>query len=173
MNHTEVSIAGTCQRVKDEINNVLDYTDIGKDDIFEVFDTDIMSISHFKRKGFYRVPCAACEAYLGEPVTRDGYQIYELAYQSMVFITGEMLNPFYRIISLKTKCHTSMDCNDSAEYYEQGVSLSQTGIYTIPTGLGRPVRLSMASMSDITQMSGWVASSGAIGDYGRYGIYRG
>lgn len=151
MNHAEVSIAGMCQRVKYEIDNVLDYTDIGKDNVFEVRGTDIMPISSFKSKPFYRVPCTTCEVYLREIIASGGYQIYELAYQTTTFYTGAILRPFYRIISLESKPTALPDCGDNSEPCGHGVLLPQAGVYTIPTSTGRPIRFATDSTVDVTR----------------------
>lgn len=171
MNHAEVSIVGMHQRAKDEITNVLNCTNIGSDDVFEVLGTDIMSISYFKRKKFYRIPCTACDAYLREGIPRYNQKMYELAYLSTTSIIGGTMEPFYRIVVLESKAPVSTCGNDSVEYYEQGVSLSQTGIYTIPTGIGRPVRFATVSIPDATQMSDGDVSSGIIMNYDGFDIY--
>lgn len=101
MNHTEVRFSCICQKVKDEITNVLDCTYIGIDDTFTVSNTNIVEVEQFKSRNFYRVPCTACEAYIKKYIPRNRYQSYDFAYLTEHLLDGTKITPHYRIIRLK------------------------------------------------------------------------
>lgn len=164
MNYTgDLSYAD--KKARDEISRVLDSTDIGKDDIFELTGTDTISISFFNinRRGFYRVPCSVCNVYVRKITRIDGQLIYELAYQSTVFIDGKIIPPFYRIIYLKRKAPVMTFMYDNIVHIEHTVQSQRT--WTAWTSTGQQFRFTTASIPDETQTSAEVTSSGTTRNY--------
>ena len=76
MNHTEVRFSCICQKVKDEITNVLDCTYIGIDDTLH-------------------------KPYIKKYIPRNRYQSYDFAYLTEHLLDGTKITPHYRIIRLK------------------------------------------------------------------------
>ena len=144
MNHTEVRFSCICQKVKDEITNVLDCTYIGIDDTFTVSNTNIVEVEQFKSRNFYRVPCTACEAYIKKYIPRNRYQSYDFAYLTEHLLDGTKITPHYRIIRLKLEIHVLNPYSQNRVTYT----------YTIPTSSGRPIRVAIpeATLSDYDSM---------------------
>lgn len=174
MNHTEVRIFGMHQRVRDEISNVLDCTDIGIDDVFTVSSTDMISVEQFKNRIFYRVPCTACEAYIKKYIPRNGCQSYGLAYLTSLSADGARRNNFYRLIKLVIFPHVLDVCDTPLQNAIDRVYVRdnrQEWTYITPTYSGRGIRL--VTSGDVQNSYSMLSygSTGYVMDYNGYNAY--
>ena len=154
MNHTEVRFSCICQKVKDEITNVLDCTYIGIDDTFTVSNTNIVEVEQFKSRNFYRVPCTACEAYIKKYIPRNRYQSYDFAYLTEHLLDGTKITPHYRIIRLKLEIPVLNPYSQNRAQFNDALQARRTYTYTIPTSSGQPVIVATpeATLSDYDSM---------------------
>lgn len=171
MNHTEVRIFGMHQRVRDEISNVLDCTDIGIDDVFTVSSTDMMSVEQFKSRIFYRVPCTACEAYIKKYIPRNGSQSYGLAYLTSLSADGARRSNFYRLIKLITLSHVLDVCDIPLQNAIDRVYVTRMNLYNLSTSSERPVRLVMSGDTRNSDNTFSYGSTGYVMDYNGYNAY--
>ena len=174
MNHTEVRIFGMHQRVREEISNVLDCTDIGIDDVFIVSSTDMVNVEQFKNRIFYRVPCTACEAYIKKYIPRNGCQSYGLAYLTNLSIDGARRRPFYRLIKLMILPHVLDVCDTPLQNAIDRVYTRdnrQEWTYITPTYSGRGVRLVMSGDVQNSDSTLSYGSAGYVMDYNGYNAY--
>ena len=103
MNHTGVNTYGLSQVVKDEANRFLDAVEIGTDEEFVVYATEILSQHEFESRGYCRVPCIIGKAYIKQYLPRNHHKIYRLAYVTTLDANGNERHPFYRVIKLKSQ----------------------------------------------------------------------
>lgn len=174
MNHTEVRIFGMHQRVRDEISNVLDCTDIGIDDVFTVSSTDMISVEQFKNRIFYRVPCTACEAYIKKYIPRNGCQSYGLAYLTSLSADGARRNNFYRLIKLVILPHVLDVCDTPLQNAIDRVYVRdnrQEWTYITPTYSGRDIRLVTSGDVQNSYSTLSYGSTGYVMDYNGYNAY--
>lgn len=179
MNHTEVKLFGMHQKVRDEISNVLDCTDIGIDDVFNVSSTEMLSVEQFKDRTFYRVPCTCCEAYIKKYIPRNGCKLYGLAYLTNFSDNGARRSPYYRVVKLRVPPPVLDVCDTPSQNAIDGAFIidnTQEWIYTIPTSSGRTVRLVMPedvrnSDSAFSYVSTSYGSTRYVMDYNNRRVY--
>ena len=174
MNHTEVKLFGMHQKVRDEISNVLDCTDIGTDDIFTVSSAYTLSVEQFKSRIFYRVPCTCCVAYIKKYIPRNGCKLYGLAYLTNFSDNGGRRSPYYRIIRLESFSPVLDVCDTpyrNTIYELNLIDSDHTWTYTIPTSSGLPVRFVMSSETQDNSSTHFYGYTGYATNYNYYSVY--
>lgn len=138
MNHTGIDTFGLSQLVKDEVNNVLDATEIGTNEEFIVCTTEVLSQHEFESRGYCRVPCTIGKAYIKQYLPRNHHKIYRLAYKTTLDANGNARPPFYRVIKLKSQLQYSHPSGEPLYTFtidsgaEQIAHNLDSGVYTMP-----------------------------------------